>query len=90
MEQRGNAGGEAESPSRQDSASPEEMGEKGESPTSSGGLQCKLSRMEVNGSPTNPRTRQNCTPLRPLGGALLTGWLDKGVRVCFNKSHFSV
>uniref|UniRef100_A0A3Q4I6S0 DNA-binding protein SATB n=1 Tax=Neolamprologus brichardi TaxID=32507 RepID=A0A3Q4I6S0_NEOBR len=71
MEQRGNAGGEAESPSRQDSASPEEMGEKGESPTSSGGLQCKLSRMEVNGSPTNPRTRQNCTPLRPLGGLMI-------------------
>uniref|UniRef100_A0A3Q2V446 DNA-binding protein SATB n=1 Tax=Haplochromis burtoni TaxID=8153 RepID=A0A3Q2V446_HAPBU len=71
MEQRGNAGGGAESPSRQDSASPEEMGEKGESPTSSGGLQCKLSRMEVNGSPTNPRTRQNCTPLRPLGGLMI-------------------
>lgn len=71
MEQRGNAGGEAESPGRQDSASPEERGEKGESPTSSGPSQCKLSRLEVNGSPTNPRSRQNCTPLRPLGGVCL-------------------
>ncbi|XP_030603413.1 DNA-binding protein SATB2-like [Archocentrus centrarchus] len=71
MEQRGNAGGEAESPSRQDSASPEEREEKGENPSSSGPSQCKLSRLEVNGSPTNPRTRQNCTPVRPLGGLMI-------------------
>ncbi|XP_044043641.1 DNA-binding protein SATB2-like isoform X2 [Siniperca chuatsi] len=62
MEQRGGAGGGTESPSLRDSASPEE---RGESPAS------KLSRLEVNGSPAAPRTRQNGTPLRPLGGLMI-------------------
>lgn len=72
MEQRGR---EAESPSHRDSTSPEERGgERAESPASSGPLQCKLSRLEVNGSPGNPRTRHNGTPMRPLGGNVLQGF----------------
>ncbi|XP_069567951.1 DNA-binding protein SATB2-like [Brachyistius frenatus] len=71
MEQRGGAGGGTESPSLRESASPEERAEKGESPAAAGPPQCKLSRMEVNGSPANPRTRQNGTPLRPLGGLMI-------------------
>ena len=72
MEQRGGAGGGPESPSLQDSASPEDRGERGESPASSGPLHCKMSRLEVNGSPANSQTRQNGTPLRPLGGGMST------------------
>ncbi|XP_042368781.1 DNA-binding protein SATB2-like [Plectropomus leopardus] len=68
MEQRGGAGGGTESPSLQDSASPEE---RGESPSSSGPPPCKSSRLEINGSPAAPRTRQNGTPLRPLGGLMI-------------------
>ncbi|XP_072249470.1 DNA-binding protein SATB2-like isoform X2 [Leuresthes tenuis] len=71
MEQRGGAGGGTESPSLQDSASPEDRGERGESPASSGPLHCKMSRLEVNGSPANSQTRQNGTPLRPLGGLMI-------------------
>ncbi|KAM9334350.1 DNA-binding protein SATB2-like [Symphorus nematophorus] len=69
MEQRGGAGGGTESPSLRDSVSPEERG--GGSPTSSGPPPCKSSRLEVNGSPAAPRTRQNGTPLRPLGGLMI-------------------
>ncbi|KAI3366272.1 hypothetical protein L3Q82_009743, partial [Scortum barcoo] len=65
MEQRG---GGRESPSLRDSTSPEE---RGESPASGGPLPCKLSRLEVNGSPAAPRSRQNGTPLRPLGGLMI-------------------
>ncbi|XP_035533937.1 DNA-binding protein SATB2-like [Morone saxatilis] len=68
MEQRGGAGGGTESPSLRDSTSPEE---RGESPASSGPPPCKSSRVEVNGSPAAPRTRQNGTPLRPLGGLMI-------------------
>ncbi|XP_044200679.1 DNA-binding protein SATB2-like [Thunnus albacares] len=71
MEQRGGAGGGTESPSLRDSVSPEERGERGESPASSGPPPCKLSRLEVNGSPAAPRSRQNGTPLRPLGGLMI-------------------
>ncbi|KAM4559836.1 DNA-binding protein SATB2-like isoform 4-T4 [Odontesthes bonariensis] len=71
MEQRGGAGGGTESPRLQDSASPEDRGERGESPASSGPLHCKMSRLEVNGSPANSQTRQNGTPLRPLGGLMI-------------------
>uniref|UniRef100_A0A3B4WJS4 DNA-binding protein SATB n=1 Tax=Seriola lalandi dorsalis TaxID=1841481 RepID=A0A3B4WJS4_SERLL len=62
--------GGAENPGLRDSASPEE---RGESPTSSCPPPCKLSRMEVNGSPANPQTRQNGTQLRPLGGIIKVG-----------------
>ncbi|KAF0038956.1 hypothetical protein F2P81_009440 [Scophthalmus maximus] len=68
MEQHGGAGGGAENPGPQDCASPEE---RGESPASSGPPPCKLSCVEVNGSPANPQTRQNSTPLRPLGGLMI-------------------
>ncbi|XP_051284018.1 DNA-binding protein SATB2 isoform X2 [Dicentrarchus labrax] len=68
MEQLGGAGGGTESPSLRDSTSPEE---RGESPASSGPPPCKSSRVEVNGSPAAPRTRQNGTPLRPLGGLMI-------------------
>ncbi|XP_069377297.1 DNA-binding protein SATB2-like [Paralichthys olivaceus] len=61
-------GGGMENPVLQDSASPEE---RGESPASSGPPPCKLSRLEVNGSPANPQSRQNGTPLRPLGGLMI-------------------
>ncbi|XP_041835283.1 DNA-binding protein SATB2-like isoform X2 [Melanotaenia boesemani] len=71
MEQRGGAGGGTESPRLQDSASPEERGENGESPASSGPSHCKINHLEVNGSPTNLRIRQNGTPLRPLGGLMI-------------------
>ncbi|XP_030265292.1 DNA-binding protein SATB2-like [Sparus aurata] len=54
------AGGGRESPSLWDSASPEKVGE---SPASSGPPPCKLSRVEVNGSPAALRTRQNGTQL---------------------------
>ncbi|TMS11857.1 DNA-binding protein SATB2 [Larimichthys crocea] len=33
--------------------------------------QCKLNRLEVNGSPAAPRIRQNGAPLRPLGGLMI-------------------
>ncbi|XP_029304502.1 DNA-binding protein SATB2-like isoform X1 [Cottoperca gobio] len=68
MEQRGGAGRGTQSPSLRDSASPED---RGESPASSGPPTCKMSRLEVNGSPAAPRTRQNGTPLRPLGGLMI-------------------
>uniref|UniRef100_A0A3B4TK22 DNA-binding protein SATB n=1 Tax=Seriola dumerili TaxID=41447 RepID=A0A3B4TK22_SERDU len=68
MEQRGGAGGGAENPGLRDSASPEE---RGESPTSSCPPPCKLSRVDINGSPANPQTRQNGTQLRPLGGLMI-------------------
>ncbi|XP_029369586.1 DNA-binding protein SATB2-like [Echeneis naucrates] len=66
MEQRGGAGGEVEV--LQDRASPEE---RGESPSSSCPPPCKLSRLDVNGSPANPQSRHNGTPLRPLGGLMI-------------------
>ncbi|XP_073318842.1 DNA-binding protein SATB2-like [Pagrus major] len=65
MEQRRGAGGGRESPSLWDSASPEK---RGESPASSGPPPCKLSRMEVNGSPAALRTRQNGTR---VGGLMI-------------------
>uniref|UniRef100_A0A3Q1GDH8 CMP domain-containing protein n=1 Tax=Acanthochromis polyacanthus TaxID=80966 RepID=A0A3Q1GDH8_9TELE len=71
MEQRGGSGGGTESPDPRDSSSPEERGDNGASPASSGPPQCKLSRLEVNGSPANPRIRHNGTPLRPLGGLMI-------------------
>ncbi|XP_026158056.1 DNA-binding protein SATB2-like isoform X2 [Mastacembelus armatus] len=71
MEQHGGAGGGAESPSLQDSSSSEERRERGESPASSGPLRSKLSHVESNGSPVNPRPRHNSTPLRPLGGLMI-------------------
>ncbi|GLD69302.1 DNA-binding protein SATB2-like protein [Lates japonicus] len=65
MEQRGGAGGGGtENPGLQDRDSPDE---RGDSPASSGPPPGKLSRLEVNGSPANHRSRQNGTPLRPLG-----------------------
>ncbi|KAF7214752.1 DNA-binding protein SATB2 isoform X2 [Nothobranchius furzeri] len=65
-------GGGTESPRLQDSPSPEERGAKGESPASCGPPQCKVSRVEVNGSPANPTVRQNgTTPLRPLAGLMI-------------------
>ncbi|XP_054864136.1 DNA-binding protein SATB2 isoform X2 [Amphiprion ocellaris] len=71
MEQRGGSGGGSESPGPRDGSSPEESGDNGASPASSGPPQCKLSRLEVNGSPANPRIRHNGTPLRPLGGLMI-------------------
>ncbi|KAM4710742.1 DNA-binding protein SATB2-like [Anableps anableps] len=74
MEQCGGAagGGGPESPDLPDRASPEERGAKPESPACSGTPQCKMSRLEVNGSPTNPQIQQNgSTPLRPLGGLMI-------------------
>ncbi|CAN9498245.1 unnamed protein product [Ophioblennius macclurei] len=71
MEQCGDAGGGAESPGLWDSVSPEESGEKEESPTSSGPPPCKMSRLEVNGSPGNLRIQQNGMLLRPLGGLMI-------------------
>ncbi|XP_029927521.1 DNA-binding protein SATB2-like [Myripristis murdjan] len=70
MEQRGGGGG-AESPSLRDSASPEERGERDESPTLCGPQTGKMSCLEVNGSVTGPRSRLNGTPLRPLGGLMI-------------------
>ncbi|KAM3585244.1 uncharacterized protein V6R79_011717 [Siganus canaliculatus] len=67
MEQHGGTVAGMESPTLRDSVSPEE---RGESPASSGPLSCKLTRVEVNGSPTTPRARLNGTPLRPLGGGV--------------------
>ncbi|KAM9766790.1 DNA-binding protein SATB2 isoform 1-T1 [Menidia menidia] len=67
MEQRGGT----ESPGLQDRSSPEDRGESGEGPVSAGPPHCKMSRLEVNGSPGNPQTRQNGTPLRPLGGLMI-------------------
>ncbi|XP_028318653.1 DNA-binding protein SATB2-like isoform X1 [Gouania willdenowi] len=67
MEQRAGTAG-PESPNLRDCVSPEDGGE---SPVSSGPLQCKLSRLEVNGSPATPRVRQNGTSLRPLGGLMI-------------------
>uniref|UniRef100_M3ZPU0 DNA-binding protein SATB n=1 Tax=Xiphophorus maculatus TaxID=8083 RepID=M3ZPU0_XIPMA len=60
MEQCGGAGGGPESPDLPDRASPEERGAKPESPACSGPPQCKMSRLEVNGSPV-------CTPLFTAG-----------------------
>ncbi|KAG8004519.1 DNA-binding protein SATB2 [Nibea albiflora] len=69
MEQRGGGAGRGtESPGRRDSVSPDE---RGESPASSGPPPCKVNRLEVNGSPAAPRTRQNGAPLRPLGGLMI-------------------
>ena len=70
MEQRGEGGGGGggRSPSLRDSVSPEEVGERGESPELSGPPPGKTSRLEVNGSPTGSRARFNGTLLRPLGG----------------------
>ncbi|CAK6976919.1 DNA-binding protein SATB2-like [Scomber scombrus] len=68
MDQRGGVGGGTESPSLRDSVSPEE---RGESPAFSCPPPCKLNRLEVNGSPAAPRSRQNGTPLRPLGGLMI-------------------
>ncbi|XP_018546080.1 DNA-binding protein SATB2 [Lates calcarifer] len=69
MEQRGGAGGGGtENPGLQDHDSPDE---RGDSPASSGLPPGKLSRLEVNGSPANHRSRQNGTPLRPLGGLMI-------------------
>ncbi|XP_037552517.1 DNA-binding protein SATB2 [Nematolebias whitei] len=71
MELSGGGGG-AESPGRPDRASPEERGAGGASPASGGPPQCKLSRLEVNGSPANPTVRQNgSTPLRPPAGLMI-------------------
>uniref|UniRef100_A0A3Q2Q874 DNA-binding protein SATB n=1 Tax=Fundulus heteroclitus TaxID=8078 RepID=A0A3Q2Q874_FUNHE len=51
MEQCGGRGGGPESPDLQDRASPEERGAKPESPAAGAPPQCKVSRLEVNGSP---------------------------------------
>ncbi|XP_038154789.1 DNA-binding protein SATB2-like [Cyprinodon tularosa] len=72
MEHSGGTGGGSESPELQDRPSPEERAAKPESPASSGPLQCKMSHLEVNGSPANPQIQQNgSTPLRPLGGLMI-------------------
>nr|XP_020456288.1 DNA-binding protein SATB2-like isoform X2 [Monopterus albus] len=71
MEQRGGAGGGAESPGLQDNASLEERWDRGESPASSGPLHAKSAHAQSNGSPANPQSRQNSTPLKPLGGGAL-------------------
>uniref|UniRef100_A0A3Q2DWI9 DNA-binding protein SATB n=1 Tax=Cyprinodon variegatus TaxID=28743 RepID=A0A3Q2DWI9_CYPVA len=72
MEHSGGTGGWSESPELQDRPSPEERAAKPESPASSGPLQCKMSHLEVNGSPANPQIQQNgSTPLRPLGGLMI-------------------
>ncbi|XP_062303236.1 DNA-binding protein SATB2-like isoform X2 [Osmerus eperlanus] len=42
-----------------------------ESPDHSGPPPGKISRLEVNGSPTGARTRHNGTPLKPLGGLMI-------------------
>uniref|UniRef100_A0A4W5MDL7 Uncharacterized protein n=1 Tax=Hucho hucho TaxID=62062 RepID=A0A4W5MDL7_9TELE len=60
---RGMERGGTESPCLRDS--PEQ---RGDSPDTCGPPPGKMSRLEVNGSPTGPRTRLNGTPLRPLGG----------------------
>ncbi|XP_047210733.1 DNA-binding protein SATB2-like isoform X1 [Girardinichthys multiradiatus] len=72
MEQGGEAGGGPESPDLQDRASPEQRGAKPESPACTGPPLCKMSRVEVNGSPANPQVQQNGnTRLRPLGGLMI-------------------
>ncbi|KAM4601709.1 DNA-binding protein SATB2-like [Polymixia lowei] len=71
MEQRGGGGGGAESPGLRDSASPEDRGERGDSPDPGGPMPSKISRLEVNGSPTGSRARHNGTPLQPLGGLMI-------------------
>ncbi|XP_010890411.1 DNA-binding protein SATB2 isoform X2 [Esox lucius] len=58
--------GGSDSPCLRDS--PEQ---RGESPDHCGPPPGKMSRLEVNGSPTAPRTRLNGTPLRPLGGLMI-------------------
>ncbi|XP_071391487.1 DNA-binding protein SATB2-like [Centroberyx affinis] len=68
MEQRG---GGTDSSGLRDSTSPEERGERGESPVPSGPPPGKTGRLEVNGSPTGPRIRHNGTLLRPLGGLMI-------------------
>uniref|UniRef100_A0A3Q3R0L1 DNA-binding protein SATB n=1 Tax=Monopterus albus TaxID=43700 RepID=A0A3Q3R0L1_MONAL len=73
MEQRGGAGGGAESPGLQDNASLEERWDRGESPASSGPLHAKSAHAQSNGSPANPQSRQNSTPLKPLGGIIKVG-----------------
>uniref|UniRef100_A0A3Q2TZ19 One cut domain family member n=1 Tax=Fundulus heteroclitus TaxID=8078 RepID=A0A3Q2TZ19_FUNHE len=72
MEQCGGRGGGPESPDLQDRASPEERGAKPESPAAGAPPQCKVSRLEVNGSPATPQIQQNgSAPLRPLGGLMI-------------------
>uniref|UniRef100_A0A3B5MTV8 DNA-binding protein SATB n=1 Tax=Xiphophorus couchianus TaxID=32473 RepID=A0A3B5MTV8_9TELE len=66
MEQCGGAGGGPESPDLPDRASPEERGAKPESPACSGPPQCKMSRLEVNGSPANPQIQQNGGLMIPI------------------------
>uniref|UniRef100_A0A674D4B2 SATB homeobox 2 n=1 Tax=Salmo trutta TaxID=8032 RepID=A0A674D4B2_SALTR len=58
--------GGPESPCLRDS--PEQ---RGDSPDTCAPPPGKMSRLEVNGSPTVPRTRLNGTPLRPLGGLMI-------------------
>ncbi|XP_071186659.1 DNA-binding protein SATB2-like isoform X2 [Salvelinus alpinus] len=45
--------------------------QRGDSPDTCASPPGKMSRLEVNGSPTGPRTRLNGTPLRPLGGLMI-------------------
>lgn len=68
MEQLRGAARATENPGHQDSISPQEREERGESLLHSGALMSKSSRLELNGSPAAPGNRQNGTPLRPLGG----------------------
>lgn len=68
MEQLRGAVRGTESPGHQDRISPQEREERGESLLYSGALLNKSSCLELNGSPAAPGTRQNGTPLRPLGG----------------------
>uniref|UniRef100_A0A4W5MDG5 CMP domain-containing protein n=1 Tax=Hucho hucho TaxID=62062 RepID=A0A4W5MDG5_9TELE len=63
---RGMERGGTESPCLRDS--PEQ---RGDSPDTCGPPPGKMSRLEVNGSPTGPRTCLNGTPLRPLGGLMI-------------------
>ncbi|KAM9397621.1 LOW QUALITY PROTEIN: DNA-binding protein SATB2-like [Salvelinus alpinus] len=65
---RGMERGGTESPCLRDS--PEQ---RGDSPDTCASPPGKMSRLEVNGSPTGPRTRLNGTPLRPLGGIIKVG-----------------
>ncbi|KAK6325621.1 hypothetical protein J4Q44_G00049630 [Coregonus suidteri] len=58
--------GGTESPCLRDS--PEQ---RGDSPDTCGPPPGKMSRLEVNGSPTGTRTRLNGTPPRPLGGLMI-------------------
>ncbi|XP_058478317.1 DNA-binding protein SATB2-like isoform X1 [Solea solea] len=73
MDQRGGAGGGTENPVLQVSVSPERQERQDQSPISGSGPPppCKLSRAEVNGSPANPQSRQNGTPLTTMGGLMI-------------------